>query len=62
MIWCALVVEGKMAMPFLVRTPDAAPRDDEVLVRRVGKKINGKYALVTIFSSHSRVRLVVGGL
>ncbi len=37
------------------------PSEDEELVKRVGKKINGKYALVTIFVALSRIRLVVRG-
>ena len=39
----------------------AGPSEDEELVKRVGKKINGKYALVTIFVALSRIRLVVSG-
>ncbi len=37
----------------------AAPADGEELVKRIGKKLNGRYALVSIFSSRSKIRLVV---
>lgn len=36
-----------------------APADGEELVKRVGKKLNGRYALVSIFSARSKIRLVV---
>ena len=36
-----------------------APGDGEELVKRVGKKLNGRYALVSIFSARAKIRLVV---